>query len=87
MLRAVLVDQAEVSRHPAADPHGGPVELLETTVDDATAELLAYAAERLRAAGALDVWFTPALMKKGRPGHVLHVLARAADARRWSPRC
>jgi uncharacterized protein (TIGR00299 family) protein len=78
VLRAVPVDQAE-GRGASPDPHGGPVELLETTVDDATAEVLAYAADSLRAAGALDVWFTPALMKKGRPGHVLHVLARSAE--------
>ena len=78
VLRALLVDQAEAPGTPLQDPHGGPVELLETTLDDATAEVLAYAADRLRSAGALDVWFTPALMKKGRPGHVLHALVRAA---------
>jgi len=79
VLRAVLVEPA-VAHSPAAnDPHGGEVELLETTVDDASAEVLAYAADRLRGIGALDVWLTPALMKKGRPGHVLHVLARAAE--------
>jgi uncharacterized protein (TIGR00299 family) protein len=79
VLRAVLVDPAVTRGAEASDPHGGAVELLETTVDDVTAEVLAYAADRLRAAGALDVWFTPALMKKGRPGHVLHVLARSVD--------
>jgi pyridinium-3,5-bisthiocarboxylic acid mononucleotide nickel chelatase len=78
VLRAVLVEPA-VAHGAATDPHGGDVELLETTVDDVSAEVLAYAADRLRAAGALDVWFTPALMKKGRPGHVLHVLARIVD--------
>jgi pyridinium-3,5-bisthiocarboxylic acid mononucleotide nickel chelatase len=79
VLRAVLVDQSERHGASSPDPHGGAIELLETTVDDATAEVLAYAADRLRAAGALDVWLTPALMKKGRPGHVLHVLARSAE--------
>ena len=79
VLRAVLVDPATTHVSAADDPHGGEVELLETTVDDVTAEVLAYAADSLRAAGALDVWFTPALMKKGRPGHVLHVLARKAE--------
>jgi len=79
VLRAVLVDQADGVCAALPDLHGGAVELLETTVDDATAEVLAYAADKLRAAGALDVWFTTALMKKGRPGHVLHVLARSAE--------
>jgi uncharacterized protein (TIGR00299 family) protein len=80
VLRAVLVDQTgALGTAPIDDPHGGAVELLESTVDDVTAEVLAYAADRLRAVGALDVWLTPALMKKGRPGHVLHVLARAAE--------
>jgi uncharacterized protein (TIGR00299 family) protein len=74
VLRAVAVEEGSV-----ADPHGGAVELLETTIDDASAELLAYAADKLRQAGALDVWFTPALMKKGRPGQVVHALVRAPD--------
>jgi len=53
--------------------------VLETNIDDMSPELFAHAAERLRAAGAVDVWSTPALMKKGRQGMVLHVLAAAAD--------
>lgn len=50
-------------------------------VDDMTGEDLAFAAERIFEAGALDVFFTPALMKKGRPGHLATVLCeeRTAD--------
>jgi pyridinium-3,5-bisthiocarboxylic acid mononucleotide nickel chelatase len=40
-----------------------------------TGEQLAHAIEELMAAGALDVWVTPVLMKKGRPGQVVSVLA------------
>ena len=48
---------------------------LVCNIDDMTAEALAYAMEQILAAGALDVSAVPAIMKKGRPGHILHVLA------------
>ncbi|MBC7226821.1 MAG: nickel pincer cofactor biosynthesis protein LarC [Thermoflexales bacterium] len=54
--------------------------LLECNLDDATGEMLGYAMERLFAAGALDVWFTPVQMKKNRPGVVLSALARPEQA-------
>ena len=51
--------------------------LLETNLDNATGEQLGFAMERLFAAGALDVWHTPAQMKKNRPGIILSALAPA----------
>ena len=57
------------------------VHVLETNLDDVTGETLGYVITRALAAGALDAWITPAIMKKGRPAHVLHVLARPADTR------
>jgi uncharacterized protein (DUF111 family) len=63
-----------------ASGHGpGDHVVLEANIDDMTPEFLAHAANALREAGALDVWMSQALMKKGRPGVVLHVLAEAAD--------
>jgi len=56
------------------------VEVLETNLDDMTPADLAVLVDDLLAAGALDVTVTPALMKKGRPGHLLAVLAAPADA-------
>jgi hypothetical protein len=50
--------------------------LAETNLDDLSGEEIAFAAERLFAAGALDVWTAPVVMKKGRPGVVLSALAR-----------
>jgi uncharacterized protein (TIGR00299 family) protein len=50
------------------------VDVLETNLDDVTGETLGYVIARALAAGALDAWATPAVMKKGRPAHVLHVL-------------
>jgi len=76
-------DAAPADSTPAAD---GPVLLdhvvLETNIDDMSPELLAHAADALREAGAVDVWISPATMKKGRPGVVLHVLCEDADRQR-----
>ena len=43
-------------------------------VDDVTGEQLAHTVAALLDAGAHDAWLSPVLMKKGRPGHVVHVL-------------
>ena len=48
--------------------------IIETTIDDATPELLSYVADRLLAAGASDVLRAPVLMKKGRSGTQLTIL-------------
>lgn len=60
---------------------GGEEEVVELVchLDDMTGEELAFAAERLFAAGALDVAMLPATMKKGRPGHVLAALCAPAS--------
>ncbi len=56
------------------------VEIIETTIDDCTAEVCAHVGQRLLDAGALDVAWIPATMKKGRPGWLLRVLAGPAAA-------
>jgi uncharacterized protein (TIGR00299 family) protein len=48
--------------------------LLETNLDDVTGEQLGLAVAAALDAGAFDAWVSPVTMKKGRPGHVLHVL-------------
>ncbi len=53
--------------------------LLETNVDDNSAEINGYTMENLFAAGALDVFFTPIQMKKNRPATLISVLCRPAD--------
>jgi pyridinium-3,5-bisthiocarboxylic acid mononucleotide nickel chelatase len=56
----------------ATDPG---VTVIETNLDDMAPNLIAALAEDIIAAGALDVAIVPALMKKGRPGHVLTVMS------------
>ena len=69
-------------------PGPAPVETIvqvETTVDDMSPQLYEPLLERLLEAGALDVWLTPAIMKRSRPGVVLTALcepARVADLSR-----
>jgi uncharacterized protein (DUF111 family) len=58
------------------------VVVIETNLDDATPQALAFTIERLLEAGALDAHVSALTMKKGRPGHVLTVLARPADSDR-----
>ncbi|MEB3198005.1 MAG: nickel pincer cofactor biosynthesis protein LarC [Candidatus Sericytochromatia bacterium] len=52
---------------------------LAANLDDLNPQLLAPLSETLLALGALDVWVTPTLMKKGRPGFVLQALCPAAQ--------
>jgi uncharacterized protein (TIGR00299 family) protein len=73
---------------PAATPAGliggaGETELLvtvETTIDDMSPQLYEPLMERLLDAGALDVYLTPVVMKKSRPGVVITALAAPEQA-------
>jgi uncharacterized protein (TIGR00299 family) protein len=70
----VLVGEAR-----SASPSQRRVAVLETAVDDENPQYLAGLAPRLLEAGALDVMMVPAMMKKGRPGTWLVVIADPAD--------
>ena len=66
--------------------HGGTshdqVVEIRTHLDDITGEHLAHAIEHLIGEGALDAAASPLIMKKGRPGNLLTVLALPKDAER-----
>jgi pyridinium-3,5-bisthiocarboxylic acid mononucleotide nickel chelatase len=64
---------------PDAGP-GQPALVLETNLDDVTGEQIGHAVAAVLGAGALDAWVSGVTMKKGRPGHVLHVMTDAARA-------
>ncbi|PSQ60507.1 hypothetical protein BRD18_00880 [Halobacteriales archaeon SW_7_71_33] len=67
---------------------GGHAELsvLETTVDDATSEVLGALQETLPDAGAVDVTVLPLTGKRSRPGHLVRVVAPSAEADRVARR-
>ncbi|MBE0449506.1 MAG: nickel pincer cofactor biosynthesis protein LarC [Clostridia bacterium] len=50
--------------------------IIESNIDDMSSELLVYAEERLFKSGALDVYKTPIIMKKGRPAIKLSILVQ-----------
>ncbi|MEE2642809.1 MAG: nickel pincer cofactor biosynthesis protein LarC [Planctomycetota bacterium] len=58
------------------------VVLLETNLDDVSPELIGFCQDRLREAGALDVFTTSIQMKKSRPGIQLSVIAEPSAAAR-----
>lgn len=80
VLRLMLGESLDATHQPVPS-HTTPTEtdtvtVLETALDDASPQLLAYVAEKALALGALDVMLTPVIMKKGRPGTLLTALTR-----------
>ncbi len=80
VLRASLGPRSEVAA--GADD----VAVLEANLDDCSPQLLGALVEQLLEDGALDVWVTPVTMKKGRPGHLLGVLAPVEKQRELTAR-
>lgn len=61
-----------------------PCRLLQCNIDDMSAELLGGVLELLMDAGAMDVHFTPIVMKKSRPATCLSLLCGEGDAARFT---
>src|SRR5579864_3727172 len=72
---ASIPSEAERIDAGSADARVERLAVLETSIDDMNPQLFPHVEARLLAAGALDVMTFPAVMKKGRPGHLLRVLA------------
>jgi hypothetical protein len=53
--------------------------MLETNLDDVPGETIGYTVERLREAGAVDVFVTTASGKKNRPVQILHIITSQQD--------
>jgi len=72
VLRALVGEDARASESTT-------VTVMEANIDDSTAQVLAYALERLMEAGALDASMQHLTMKKGRPATLLQVIAKPED--------
>ncbi|HEY1550055.1 MAG TPA: nickel pincer cofactor biosynthesis protein LarC [Kofleriaceae bacterium] len=76
-----LADRPNVVRVTVIEPAVAAASIvweITANIDDMSGELCAAAAEAILAAGALDAWWTPVTMKKGRPALVLSALAEPA---------
>jgi uncharacterized protein (TIGR00299 family) protein len=67
---------------PAEIPLHQDLVVLEANVDDVTGEVLAHTVGALMRAGALDAWLVPVVAKKGRPAHIISVLAEPGTVAR-----
>jgi uncharacterized protein (TIGR00299 family) protein len=75
----IPLPQGEGARGRVKISMGQPITVIETTIDDMNPQIYEYVMEKLFQAGALDVFLTQVLMKKGRFGIRLTVLCREAE--------
>jgi uncharacterized protein (TIGR00299 family) protein len=86
IVRAILGDVSAgiPARDGAHEWAAETVLALETNLDDVSGQIVAAAVERLIASGALDAWWSPCGMKKGRPGVQITCLTRGEDLDRMA---
>lgn len=57
--------------------------MIETNIDDMNPEAFSYIVPKMLKEGALDVFITNILMKKGRPGAMLNILCKPMDKEKF----
>ena len=77
-VRAFLGDTASYLAAEEEEPYSCDDTILSIScnIDDMTAETIGFAVEKIREAGAVEVFTTAVMMKKNRPGTLLTVLCR-----------
>ncbi|GFP40570.1 nickel pincer cofactor biosynthesis protein LarC, partial [Candidatus Hakubella thermalkaliphila] len=82
VLRILIGQRKEQS----AESREQKVAVIETTIDDMNPQIYEYVMERLFKAGALDVYLTQLIMKKGRTGIKLNVLCNRNEKEKMRKR-
>ncbi|MBZ9621587.1 nickel pincer cofactor biosynthesis protein LarC [Clostridium sp. FP2] len=79
VLRVMLVEENNLSdTYKVENEDKVFEEIVECNIDDMNPELYEYIIDKLFNEGALDVYFIPIIMKKGRPGVKISVLCQVA---------
>ncbi|MFH0771458.1 MAG: nickel pincer cofactor biosynthesis protein LarC [Candidatus Omnitrophota bacterium] len=73
LLRSIIGEKTEAC-------YSDVIMVIETNIDDMSPQTYEYLIERCLAAGALDAYLTPVIMKKSRPGCVVTILAEPSKA-------
>lgn len=91
ILRAMLIEELDAHVGAACEPRPSLsaetqapncIVKLECDIDDCSPEVLAYAVELLREAGAREAHWLPIFCKKGRPAYQLQVIVEPSDVLR-----
>jgi len=78
VLRVMLVEENNTSNLCKEENEGEIFqEIIECNIDDMNPELYEYIIDKLFTEGALDVYLTPIIMKKGRPSVKLSILCKS----------
>lgn len=75
ILRAMLIE---------SERKGTDVCQIECNIDDCSGETMGYTLERLMSEGAMDVFFSPIVMKKSRPAYKVTVLCSIEESERMT---
>jgi pyridinium-3,5-bisthiocarboxylic acid mononucleotide nickel chelatase len=82
VLRLLVGERASLDLGEPGEYWDAPVTAIEANLDDMSPQIYGYFSEKALEAGALDVFSTPAQMKKNRPGMLVTILSEAANVAR-----